>query len=283
MIEIALLAIYSGWITEKLLDAKISSKVRTQIWIFFSVVFFSQFLLGLAGLEKFMMTGQLHLPIPALIIAGPIYRGARFFMLILFVSTVLIVGSAWCSHLCYLGGWDNLSSSHTRRPKGLPEWWSRVRVGFLLSIILIAYLLRLAGSASAAVTIVAILYGVVGTGVIVLISRRNGVMTHCVIYCPVGLLANLLGRLNPFRIRIGKECDECQACRSACRYNALTMSDIKERKPGISCSLCGDCLSTCSRRALTYGFFRLSPEAARTLFIVLVVSLHAVFLGVARI
>jgi NAD-dependent dihydropyrimidine dehydrogenase PreA subunit len=283
MIEIVLLAIYSGWITEKMLEAKSSPIIRSRIWILFSFVFFTQFILGFSGLEKFLMTGQLHLPIPALIIAGPIYRGERFFMLILFVSTVLLAGSAWCSHLCYLGSWDNLSSSQTRRPRSLPEWWSRVRVGVLLSIILIVYLLRLAGVSSAAVTIVAILYGVCGLGVIVLISRRNGIMTHCVIYCPVGLVANFLGRLNPFRIRIGETCDECQACQTACRYNALTMNDIKRRKPGISCTLCGDCLSTCSRKALTYGFLGLSPETARILFIVLIVSLHAVFLGVARI
>ena len=129
------------------------------------------------------MTGQLHLPIPALIIAGPIYRGARFFMLILFVSTVLLVGSAWCSHLCYLGSGDNISSSQSRRPKGLPPWWSRVRIGVLFSIIVVAYLLRLAGLSPAVVTIMALLYGVFGMGVMVFVSRRNGVMTHCVIYC----------------------------------------------------------------------------------------------------
>ena len=54
--------------------------------------------------------GEMHLPVPALILAGPLYRGEGFFMLFLFLSTVLIVGPAWCSWLCYVGAWDNVSS-----------------------------------------------------------------------------------------------------------------------------------------------------------------------------
>ena len=45
------------------------------------------------------MTGKLHLPVPALIVAGPVYRGSVGFMLILFLCTILLVGPAWCSHL----------------------------------------------------------------------------------------------------------------------------------------------------------------------------------------
>ena len=84
-VEILLLAFYAAWITEKMLDIKKSPSLRKRIWAGFSFVFFSQFILGLAGLEKFLMTGALHLPIPAVILSGPLYRGGGFFMLILFV------------------------------------------------------------------------------------------------------------------------------------------------------------------------------------------------------
>lgn len=283
MIEVALLAIYAGWVTEKMLDPKISSRIRSRIWTLFSVVFFSQFILGLAGLEKCLMTGKLHLPIPAMIIAGPISRGRITFMLILFVVTALLVGAAWCSHLCYIGSWDYLSSRHIRHPKALPKWSQSLRIGIFTAVILTAFLFRLFGLASTAVTAVAIAYGIAGVGVMVFISRKNGVMTHCVIYCPIGLAANLVGRLSPFRIRFKNTCDDCGACRYSCRYDALNESQIKRRKPGLTCTLCGDCISSCSKEALKYGLFGLSAETARTIFLVLIVSLHSVFLGVARI
>jgi len=282
-IEIALLAFYAGWITEKMLDTKISSKIRSRIWILFSIVFFTQFILGFAGIKKCLMTGELHLPIPALIIAGPIFRGGGFFMLILFVSTVLIAGAAWCSHLCYIGGWDNLSTRHTRIPMALPGWSRCLKLAIVLVVILLAFVFRLADISSTTVAGIAILYGLIGLGVMSFISRKSGSMTHCVVYCPIGLFANHIGQISPFRIRFRPSCDDCGACSSSCRYDALNEADIKKRKPGLTCTLCGDCLSRCSKEALHYGFFKLKPETARVVFLVLIISLHAIFLGVARI
>ena len=115
-LEILGLSFYAALITEKMLDINQSSLWRRRIWILFSVVFFSQLILGLVGLEKFLMTGKLHLPIPAIIVAGPIFRGEGFFMLILFAVTVILVGPAWCSHLCYIGAWDNLASLGRKKP-----------------------------------------------------------------------------------------------------------------------------------------------------------------------
>lgn len=51
-----------------------------------------------------------------MILAGPIYRGHISVMTILFLSTVVLSGPAWCSHLCYFGAIDNLAASgKTRR------------------------------------------------------------------------------------------------------------------------------------------------------------------------
>lgn len=108
-------------------------------------------------------------------------------------------------------------------------------------------------------------------------------MIHCVTYCPIGILANWFGKLSPFRVRIKDACTECLICRKVCRYDALNMEDIKKRRPGGSCTLCGDCLSSCKDRWIEYRFLGLKPDRARTLFVILVVVLHAVFLGVARI
>jgi len=282
LIEIAGLSLYAAWITRKFLQARSTAGLRSRIWLLFSLVFFSQFGLGIAGIEHCLMTGNLHVPIPALILAGPIYRGGGLFMPILFVSTVLLVGAAWCSHLCYIGSWDNALAG-LGRPKENPRRWKLVRWGLAASIILVAWILRTWGLPGTAATAVALTYGLGGLIIMALFSRKRGTMVHCTMYCPIGLLANWVGRINPFRVRFQPSCDGCGVCTSACRTNALTKSDIEKRRPGMSCTLCGDCLSACAKSSLRYSFFKLNPETARRVFLVLVVSLHAVFLGVARI
>ena len=108
-------------------------------------------------------------------------------------------------------------------------------------------------------------------------------MVHCTVYCPTGLVADWLGKVFPFRIRIDNKCDDCGACTFACRYNALEAGDIQKRKAGTTCSLCGDCVQSCSKGAINYKLFGLKPQTARSVFIVLIVTLHAVFLGLARL
>ena len=282
MIEVAFLSLYAAWITHAYLKARTTAGLRSQIWLLFSAVFFLQFGLGLAGVDQCLMTGRLHLPIPVLILAGPIFRGGGFFMPILFVSTVLLTGAAWCSHLCYIGSWDNALARRSRVLDN-PPWWKAARGSILIAAILSPLVFRWTGLGGGPALAKALGYGLVGVLVMVLFSRRRGTMVHCTVYCPVGLLADWIGRLNPFRVGFDPACDGCGACNRACRYNALTAGDIGRRKPGISCTLCGDCLPSCPKSALHYALFRLDPAKARTVFVVTVLVLHAVFLGVARI
>ncbi len=282
-VEILALSIYAAFVVEKMLDKTQTARWRRRIWLLFSVVFFAQLIIGLLGVERFLMTGNLHLPVPAMIAAGPIYRGHNFFMPILFLSTVILVGPAWCSHLCYIGSWDSAASDVKRKPQKLPPWTARVRWGILAFIIAAAIILRLAGVPSLIATILGLTFGLVGVLVMLLWSRKIGVMAHCVVYCPIGLVANWLGKVSPFRVRINDSCTDCGICRMSCKYNALNMTDIKNRKPAISCTLCGDCIGSCEHSSLEYRFWNYKAKAARTVFIVMVVSLHAACLGLARI
>ena len=282
-VEVLLLALYAGWITEKIVDPGKTPIIRHRIWTFFSVVFFLQLVLGLAGIEKLLMTGRLHLPVPALIIAGPLFRGESFFMLILFGITLLLVGPAWCSYLCYIGTWDNLAAKNKNAPTPLPPWKDGVRLGILLLVVVSALIFRITGIPVMTATILAAFFGLLGVGAMLIFSRKLGVMTHCVTYCPIGLVTNWLGRLSPFRMQITENCNQCGACRSACRYDALNISNIEKRKPGMSCTLCGDCITRCNENALQYKFPGMKPKTARYFFIITVISLHAVFLGLARL
>jgi len=281
-LEIAALAVYAAWLTPKMLDPDRARIWRPRFWRLFSLVFFGQLVLGLWADSRFLMTGTLHLPIPALIIAGPVFRMTLSFMPILFFATVLLVGPAWCSHLCYIGAWDDLAS-RARQPHPLLRWRKSVRVAILAGIVATAWVFRLAGVSGVVATVTAGLFGAAGVVMMAFWSRRSGQMAHCVTFCPIGLIAGLLGRLNPFRLKIEAGCTDCLACRRFCRYDALTPEDIARRRPGLSCTLCGDCLSGCPSGMFSIRFPGLTPRTARTLFVVLAVSLHAVFLGLARI
>lgn len=282
-VEIGLLALYAGFVAGKFSDPASAARWRPRIWRFFSLVFFAQLILGLSGIERCLMTGDLHLPVPALIVAGPVYRGGGYFMLILFLATILLVGPAWCSHLCYIGSWDDWASRARKRPLALPRWRVPARIGILILAVGTAFLLRKLGATPMQAGGVAVAFGLAGVGLMLLWSRRAGVMTHCVTYCPISLLANLLGKISPFRLRIDQECNDCTLCTRVCRYDALTEEDVRRRRPGITCTLCGDCLPSCKSKSLTYSLPGLGPQTARSVFIVMIISLHAAFLGLARL
>ena len=86
-IEIPLIAFYGAFVIWKMQYPKNVAAWRRNTWLVFSFVFFSQFLLGLIGFDTFLMTGKLHLPVPAMILSGPLYRAELSFMTILFMQT----------------------------------------------------------------------------------------------------------------------------------------------------------------------------------------------------
>ena len=118
-VAILLLAWWGGYCAVGLLNPQASPRRRRVMWTVFASVFFLQFLLGVTVASSLLMTGRLHLPVPFMMLSGPVYRGEGMFMLALFSVSVLLVGSAWCSHLCYFGVWDCLSATSSRR-KGRP-------------------------------------------------------------------------------------------------------------------------------------------------------------------
>ncbi len=85
-------------------------------------------------------------------------------------------------------------------------------------------------------------FGGLGVLVMLLASRKLGVMVHCLVFCPIGLVVNTLGRVHPFRLRIDDSCTSCGACSTACRYQALEPQHIAARQPGFTCTLCDECL-----------------------------------------
>jgi polyferredoxin len=257
-------------------------KWRRITWTTFSLVFFTQLIIGLLGFNKFLMTGKLHLPIPMMIIAGPIYRGQLSVMTILFLSTVILTGPAWCSQLCYFGAFDNLLAGG-KTSKDILKNKAAIKSTALVIVITMAIILRWLKADMLVSTLIAVSFGAGGISIMILYSLKRKKMIHCIMYCPIGTIVNVLKHVNPFRMYIDNSCTLCMNCTKFCKYDALNINDIKNAKPSVTCTLCGDCLAGCHHNSIKYKFFKLKPEHARDLYLILTISLHAACIGLARI
>jgi len=277
-------SIYAAWLADAITNRKTARKLRPRVWLLFSLVFYGQLTIGLLGMEQFLMSGKLHLPVPAIIAAGPVFRGGGWFMATLFAASLLVVGPAWCSWLCYLGGVDNWAALKKKRPGAMPTWRRHARLAILGIVLAVAASLRLLGVPGAIAAGLGGAFGLAGVGVMLFWSRRSGVLAHCTLFCPIGWMSTRLGKVSPFRLRVGSTCSRCLACTYACRFDAMKLEDLERGRPGPSCTLCGDCLAACTvNDDIHYTFPGLGPERARALFLVLVASLHATFMGLAMI
>lgn len=281
-LEIVLIAGYGALVAYKMQNPVNVPKWRRLTWSIFSIVFFSQLLIGLSGVEKFLMTGKLHLPVPTMILSGPIYRGQLSVMTVLFLSTIILTGPAWCSQLCYFGAIDNLISSGRPNKKPLAHKLA-IKSSILLVVIGVTIVLRLLNFSLLTATITAAAFGIIGILVMIIFSRKRKKMMHCALYCPIGTLVNVMKPVNPFRLIIDSSCNLCMKCTSYCKYDALNFKDVKNKKPDYSCTLCGDCLAACKDNAIKYRFLAMKPEKARFLYLFLTISIHAIFLALARI
>lgn len=281
-IQLSLIALYGAFVAWKMQDPTNVPQWRRITWTLFSIVFFAQLGLGLLGAEKFLMTGKLHLPIPMMIVAGPLHRMQLSFMTILFISTIILTGPAWCSHLCYFGAMDNLAAQGRAKATKLKNQRA-IKSTVLILVVAAALVLRWFSVPPLATTLIAVAFGLTGIAVMIFFSRKHKKMVHCTLYCPIGTVVNLTKPINPFRMYIDSNCDLCMKCTSYCKYDALGAQDIKNKKPGFNCTLCGDCLTACRHNSIKYKFFNLSPQASRNLYLFLTISLHAAFLALAKI
>jgi ferredoxin-type protein NapH len=281
-IEILLISLYGSFVANKMQYPVNVPKWRKITWTIFSLIFFSQLIIGLSGFDRFLMTGKLHLPIPMMILAGPIYRGQLSVMSILFLSTVILTGPAWCSQLCYFGAFDNLASAG-KTSKEILKHKAAIKSTILIIVILVALILRWLRVSMLLSTIIAVAFGIIGIIIMLLFSVKKKKMVHCTMYCPIGTIVNVFKHVNPFRMYIDKSCTLCMNCTKFCKYDALNIKDIKNGKPSLTCTLCGDCLAGCQHNSIAYKFLGMKPNHARNMYLILTISLHAACIALARI
>lgn len=286
LLQVFLPGLWAAWVAGKLGDTCAAPKIRLLVWRLFSVVFFSQLLLGLTFESRFLLSGQLHLPVPGLIAAAPIYRGGGWFMLILFGVSVLLAGAAWCSHLCYFGVWDATAAAKRKQPaQAAPAWLPRLRLAILGLTLLTPLFLRRGGAPLEAALACGLLLGLALIPCALFFSRRLGYSVYCQGLCPLGQLASWLGRLAPWRVRRTRSCTGCLACVRACRQGAMTRQSLATGAAGPACTLCRDCLAVCRENALSLCCWtrKWHGAAVESAFIAVLAGLHAVFLALARV
>ncbi|MCK9255807.1 MAG: 4Fe-4S binding protein [Bacteroidales bacterium] len=283
-IQIAIMSILAGFIAVNMLNINKISRWRTATWTIFSLVFFSQLALGLLGYEKFLMTGKLHLPIPAVVIAGAVYRFEIGFMPFLFLTTVLITGPAWCSQLCYFGSFDNLTSRIKKNKKRFRPPNLKIYRSLALTIfIIIVLILRFINLSLENTVIIAGVFGILGLLIILFVTPFIGKMTHCIYWCPLGAVLNYSRKINPFKMYIDKNCINCMRCTAVCKYQAMEKTDLLKQKPGFTCTMCGDCIKVCPTDSIKYKLWNFSSENSRKIYIIIISAIYIVFLNMARI
>jgi len=286
-VQIFFAACYGAFAVGLLADRRYSRRARFWLWLTFGLIFFAQFALGLLGMEKMLLTGQLHVPVPAFVLYGAVFRETLNAMPFIVLATTLLAGGAWCSLFCYFGTFDALAgNSQPLRP--LPVWlvWMLRygRLAVLLTAIPIVLLLRWAGCNMAGAVSLAVAYAIASLFFMVTVSRKYGGLLHCGTVCPLGLIVRWLGRLAPWRLQVDvSRCDNCGVCEKICRWRAITPASRAMGNSLPDCTLCRDCLSGCSRGALYLRCPGLSPMLANSVFTGLIAALHAIFLSVAMV
>ena len=72
-------------------------------------------------------------------------------------------------------------------------------------------------------------------------------------------------------------------CARACPHAAISRKRLELGRPALNCTLCGDCHAVCPHGAVEYRFLGLAPSRARTLYLIIVLTLYVTFLMLARI
>ncbi|MGL6194094.1 MAG: 4Fe-4S binding protein [Thermoguttaceae bacterium] len=289
LLEIFLLSFYSVFLVTLLNNPKRCRNGRRLAWMVFSVAFFSQLVLGLLGVENMLMTGKLHIPLPAFIVFGPVYRGGFSFMIPLVLIATLLLGSAWCSMLCYFGPLDSFAAG--KQPvKTLPpflQWLLKYGRLLLLCLgITVAILFHSFQTPVEIVLAASFLFVAASLLVIVTLSRKYNSMIHCTAICPFGFLVDVFGKLASWRLAVNVDkCNNCGVCEKVCRYRAISTEARERGKMELQCSLCLDCISVCKKDAISLRstWFPLSSTAAKRVFLVTLVVVHVVFLAFARV
>ncbi|MDD7460831.1 MAG: 4Fe-4S binding protein [Spirochaetales bacterium] len=223
-------------------------------------------------LIPFIITGRIIFPARILN-----HYAALASMVLIWLTLAISIGRGWCSWVCFYGGWEEGSSSISKKRKiNLLPKNKELRdfhMGFMVFIVL--------GSLSAMAsiycdwfcpfklvteytpmnTIPALIAGVIFIGLflgfVVILPILTKRRTQCSTICPFGAFAALTDKVSLFSVRINTEkCIGCMKCAKTCKFGAIDIKTIQDKKGQVefNCAKCGDCVSICPENAIYYDF-----------------------------
>lgn len=110
----------------------------------------------------------------------------------------------------------------------------------------------------------AVIFISLGVGLLLVLPLVTKKRIQCALFCPLEALQSLLGRLNPYRIRIDRNrCTGCNRCIEACPTFSITNESMASGRATSTCSLCGKSVDDCPDGAIVYAFGGLPPVGER--------------------
>ncbi|MBN2281944.1 MAG: 4Fe-4S binding protein [Candidatus Marinimicrobia bacterium] len=209
---------------------------------------------------------------PTKLIGGP--YGGFFPILFMWLVSLFTLGRGWCSWGCFYGGIDEGFSNIRRKPiipnKFLSKWLRLVPFIVLTLIVVWSFLamspvycewlcpLKLVTEYpeinSFRSYLQAIIFISLGVSLLFILPVLTKKRTQCAFFCPLGAFQSLLGKVNPFTIKIDQnKCINCQKCIALCPVMAITENSLARGKVLMTCSKCGKCIEHCPVGAIDFN------------------------------
>ncbi|MBU1380506.1 4Fe-4S binding protein [Myxococcota bacterium] len=186
--------------------------------------------------------------------AEVIISNSALYRALLTVSTILIFGGGFCSHLCFLGPWE--------KGTGVKSIFKYIfLVLFVMGTSSLIFF-----SANFFIAVSALSFFILSLAVIGISSIFTKKRTHCSILCPLASLREVTNRVSPFKI------ETSDSENLACPFGASSGGDN---------SLCLKCTSCITSGQSSISFFNYKKNAFE-IFIVSIVITHGLFINLYR-
>lgn len=224
------------------------------------------------GIIKSTMVSVVQIANICLLKFPSFHQSPLWYMLIgLTLLTTPLWGMVFCGSLCPFAAVQELLYNIVHRKERWPkrtisekiDQFSRyAKYGVLLTAVIVSVLLNNASAANIEPFLTLFTLNATKLGWALLLLTLLAAIFHfrfwCKHLCPVGGCLGLIARMSLFKIRLGDNCVNCDACEKICPTRAITMNE--QKLPVIDypeCILCGKCVQKCPKQSLSLrGFAR---------------------------
>jgi polyferredoxin len=223
-------------------------------------------------------------------------------MFVMWLGITLVLGRAWCSWVCFWGGWEDGCARLCKKPKvkNITRKWTYLPFAILLAIILLSAVTlspqycwwlcpfkavsEFVEPSSMMVVIQTGIFFVIFFGLVIVLPILTKRRTQCSFLCPFGAMQSFTNKISPFNVRIDTEkCVGCKRCIQVCPVFSLTDDSLKTGRPTMTCVRCGKCVDVCPEGAISYHIkgtpINVRSNVARILFLYPAFGMLAIISG----